>query len=305
MQVTCIGGACVDRSYRVHGNAVAGSSNPATRALPLFGGVARNVSENLARLRIESALFSAVGNDALGAALLDELRTAGVDVDLVKIIEGSSDEYAAILERGELVLGAADMRAIESLSVDDLDRRWETLAASAWLFVDCNLSAAILQACLARRSIGRYKLAIDAVSEPKAQRLPARLDPVDVLFINEGEACAYLGTAGSAPPEELASALLARGARSVVLTGGDRGLICGGGTSLIHVPATPVARVCATGAGDALVAGTLWRLIAGDSLHDAVRTGAELAALTLQTDRSVRADLSPGLLDRQIAARPL
>jgi len=303
MQVTCIGGACVDRSYNVRGNAAAGSSNPAVRALPLFGGVARNVSENLARLGIESALFTAVGNDALGAALLDELRAAGVNVDLVKIVEGSSDEYAAILERGELALGAADMRAIESFSLRELDRCWETVARSEWLFVDCNVSAEILRACVARASIARYKLAVGAVSEPKAQRLPPRLDPIDTLFINEGEACAYLGAEDSAPPEELAAALLERGARCVVLTGGGRGLICGDRASLRHVPANQVARVSATGAGDALVAGTLWRLIAGDSLHDAARTGAELAALTLQTDRSVRADLSPALLDRQIAAR--
>lgn len=303
MQVTCIGGACVDRSYLVQGAAIAGSSNPAARALPLFGGVARNVSENLARLKIDSALFSAVGNDALGTELLAELRAAGVNVDLVKIVEGPSDEYAAILERGELVLGAADMRAIEGLAVADLDRRWETLARSGWLFVDCNLSAGILQACLARGSIARYKLAIDAVSEPKAQRLPARLDRVDVLFINEGEACAYLSADRSAPPEDLAAALLARGARHVVLTGGSRGMICGSGTSLTHLPAAPVSRISATGAGDALVAGTLWKLIAGETLVEAARTGGELAALTLQTDRSVRADLSPALLDRRIAAR--
>jgi pseudouridine kinase len=305
MQVTCIGGACVDRSYRVAGTAVPGSSNPATRALPLFGGVARNVSENLARLGIASAILTSVGSDALGEALLGELRAAGVNVDLVKTIEGSSDEYAAILERGELALGAADMRAIESLTVADLDRRWETIAGSEWLFVDCNVSAGVLQACLARRSIARYKLAVDAVSEPKAQRLPARLDPIDVLFINEGEAAAYLGENGGVPPEELASALLSRGARSVVLTGGDRGMICGDASALVHIPAAPAKRVCATGAGDALVAGTLWRLLAGDGLHDAARTGAELAALTLQTDRSVRVDLSPELLDRLTAARSL
>lgn len=303
MQVTCIGGACVDRSYRVQGNAEAGSSNPAVRALPLFGGVARNVSENLARLGIQCALFTAVGNDALGTALLSELRASGVTIDLVKIVEGSSDEYVAILERGELALGAADMGAIESLTVDDLDRRWEAVAGSGWVFVDCNVSAGVLRTCLARASIARYKLAIGAVSEPKARRLPARLDPVDVLFINEGEACAYLGADRSAPAEELAAALLARGARSVLLTGGERGVICGSGASLTRVPASPVARVSATGAGDALVAGTLWKLIAGDTLCDAVRTGAELAALTLQTDRSVRADLSPALLDEQIAER--
>ena len=305
MQVTCIGGACVDRSYRVQGNAIGGSSNPATRVLPLFGGVARNVSENLARLKVRSALFSVVGNDALGQALLEELRAAGVHVDLVKIIDGPCDDYVAILERGELALGAADMRAIESLTVDDLDRRWETVAESGWLFVDCNVSAGILHACLERRSIAPYRLAVDAVSEPKAQRLPARLDRIDALFINEGEACAYLGAAGGWSPEDLATALLDRGARAVVLTCGERGTICGDRSRWTHVPAIPVHRVCATGAGDALVAGTLWRLIAGDDVRDAARTGAALAALTLETDRSVRADLSPALLDRGVAARLL
>jgi pseudouridine kinase len=303
MQVTCIGGACVDRSYRVQGIAVSGSSNPAARALPLFGGVARNVSENLARLRMQAALLTVVGNDALGEAMLDELRAAGVNVDLVKSIEGSSDEYAAILERGELALGAADMRAIESLTVGDLDRRWETVAGSEWLFIDCNVSAGVLHAGLARRSIARYKLAVDAVSAPKAQRLPARLDPIDLLFINEGEARAYLRADGAA--EQLAAALLELGVRSVVLTAGDRGMICGEGANLMHVPAVPAKRVCATGAGDALIAGTLWRLLACDDLHGAARTGAELAALTLETERSVRGDLSPELLDRKSAARTL
>lgn len=303
MQVTCIGGACVDRSYRVQGAAVPGSSNPAVRALPLFGGVARNVSENLARLGIQTALLAAVGNDAAGGALIEELRSAGVNVDLVKRTDGAPDEYAAILERGELALGAADMRAAESLGVDDLDRHWETVAGSAWLFAECNLSAGLLQACLARRSIARYRLAVDAVSAPKAQRLPARLDPIDVLFINEGEASSYLGAHAAASSEELAGALLARGARSVVLTCGDRGITCGDATALTHVPAARAQRICATGAGDALAAGTLWRLVAGDTLSRAVLTGAQLAALTLETDRSVRPDLSPELLERQIAAR--
>ncbi len=303
MQVMCIGGACVDRSYRVQGNVVYGSSNPAARAQPLFGGVARNVSENLARLRVETALVTVAGNDAAGAAMLAELRDSGVNVDLVKTVEGASDEYVAILERGELALGAADMRAIESLAVSDLDRRWESIAGSAWLFVDCNVSAAILEACAERRSIARYKLAIDAVSDPKAQKLPARLEAVDVLFINEGEAQSYLGASSDVCGEELAAALLMRGAQSVVLTSGERGMVCGDRASVTAIAAAPVKRVSATGAGDALIAGTLWRLIAGESLRDAATAGGELAALTLESERSVRADLSPALLDARFAAR--
>lgn len=303
MQVTCIGGACVDRNYRVQGSVVLGSSNPAARTRALFGGVARNVSENLARLRIETALITVTGNDAFGVAMLDELRASGVNVDLVKIVEDVSDEYVAVLERGESALGAADMRGIESLTVIDLDRRWESIAGSAWLFVDCNVSATVLEACVARRSIGHYQLVIDAVSDPKAQRLPERLEPVDVLFINEGEAQSYLRTTSGVYGEELAAALLLHGAQSVVLTCGERGMVCGDRASITSIAAAPVKRVSATGAGDALVAGTLWRLIAGDTLRDAASTGAELAALTLESERSVRADLSPALLDARSAAR--
>ena len=303
MQVMCIGGACVDRSYRVQNAIVVGSSNPAQRMPPLFGGVARNVSENLGRLRIETALLTVTGSDDLGAAMLDELHAAGVNVALVKKIEGASDEYAAILERGELVFGAADMRAIESLSVGDLDSRWETIAGSGWLFVDCNVSAAVLETCAARRSIARYKLSVDAVSDPKAAKLPSRLDAIDLLFINEGEARAYLGAASAKGAEELAEALLTRGAQSVVLTLGERGAICAGRGSTTAIPPPRAERISATGAGDALVAGTLWASIAGEPLAEAVRTGAELAALTLESERSVRADLSPALLEARLPMR--
>lgn len=55
-----------------------------------------------------------------------------------------------------------------------------------------------------------------------------------------------------------------------------------------------------TGAGDALIAGTIHRLIAGDPLAAAVRAGTVLAALTIETDHSVRPDLSAALLDDRI-----
>ena len=303
MQVTCIGGACVDRSYRVQSAIVVGSSNSAERMPPLFGGVARNVSENLGRLHIETALLTVTGSDDLGAAMLDELHAACVNVALVKKIEGASDEYAAILERGELVFGAADMRAIESLTVGDLDSRWEKIAGSGWLFVDCNVPAAILETCAARRSIAQYKLAVDAVSDPKAAKLPARLDAIDLLFINEGEARSYLGAGSEKGAGELAGALVKRGAQSVVLTLGERGAICSARGSTIAIPAAGATRISATGAGDALVAGTLWASIAGEPLAEAVRTGAELAALTLESERSVRADLSPALLEARLPVR--
>ena len=52
-----------------------------------------------------------------------------------------------------------------------------------------------------------------------------------------------------------------------------------------------------TGAGDAMIAGTLYRLLGGEPVAQASRTGALLAALTTESASSVRPDLSPGFLD--------
>ncbi len=52
----CIGGAAVDRSFRLVGPAVLGTSNIASSDSGL-GGVARNVAESLARLGARTALL--------------------------------------------------------------------------------------------------------------------------------------------------------------------------------------------------------------------------------------------------------
>src|SRR5690606_24733751 len=60
--VVCIGGANVDRKFRMEKPAQMGTSNPAsvTRSV---GGVARNVAENLGRLGHRVKLMSIAGND--------------------------------------------------------------------------------------------------------------------------------------------------------------------------------------------------------------------------------------------------
>ena len=52
-----------------------------------------------------------------------------------------------------------------------------------------------------------------------------------------------------------------------------------------------------TGAGDAMIAGTLHGLGRGLTLADAVRVGTRIAARTVASPLSVDAGLSPGLAD--------
>lgn len=302
-RVVCIGGACIDRKYHLLSEAQFGTSNPA-RVRRSFGGVARNVAENLARLAVPVSLFSVVGIDENGLALLEHAKRAGVDVSLmVRDSNYVTPEYGAVLApAGGLVIGMADMEAIDAIGPQDVEKHWDAIAQSEWLFVDCNVSGEVLAWCIAHAREANVKLAIDAVSEPKVCRLPENLAGVDLLILNEKEAAVYLyedvETFRDRTLLERASAVRASGAGAVLLTRGVDGLVAASQESAA-LPALRANCVDETGAGDALIAATIYRLLEGDDFIEAARVGSLCAGLTVESPASVRPDLSPELLEGQ------
>ena len=304
--IICLGGAAVDRVYRLAAPAVAGTSNPAT-VLGSAGGVARNVAELLARLGVPVSLVSAVGEDEGGRSLLADLAALGIDTAGTAAVAGAATaEYAAVTDPdGELVIGVAAMGVLDRLDAALVAANADRLRSADWVLADCNTAADGLAALVALRRRARFRLAVDAVSTPKVTRLPAELDGVDVLFLNADEARALVGTGdgATAGPVALAAAVLARGAGSVVLTLGAEGALVAHSAATIAVPAAPAIVAEVTGAGDSLIAATLWRLSAGDALDAAVRFGSALAALTLEATGRVRRDRPGATLAEAVAAQ--
>ena len=299
-RVICIGGATVDRKYRTREAVQLRTSNPVTSERS-FGGVARNVAENIARLGTKSSLVSILGQDENGQAIRANLMSLDIDTQHVATSrDHATAEYVAVLDpSGDLALGLADMAIFEALTPSFLHRVWPDLSGS-WIFADCNLPSPTLHELIGLARQGSPMLAVDAVSALKVMRLPRDLTGVGLLFLNQDEAQALLGMPG-ALPHELAAALLERGAARVVLTLGEAGLIAMDSAGRIRGEAIPVQVVDATGAGDALIAGTLVAMLEGRSLVDSVRMGTVAAALTLESPHSVRPDLSPALLESAMA----
>jgi pseudouridine kinase len=285
--IVCIGGAAVDRKYRAFETVRAGTSNP-VRGETGFGGVARNVAENLVRLGKAAALVSLVGNDEAGRALKDHLDRASVDTAGLAAIKGEhTAEYAAVLDPdGSLAVAFADMAIFEAMTPDWLEPLTPRLKKVDWLFVDCNLPAETLRAVIkfARRS--ECRLAVDAVSVAKSARLPKDLTGIDLLFVNCDEAAALLGGDDHAP-ENAVRRLLERGPVHVVLMRGADGCLAGGPDGLQSVPAPAAEILDVTGAGDAMVAGTLSALVGGGMIADALEAGSRAAAATLSSRQSV------------------
>ncbi|HSM39681.1 MAG TPA: carbohydrate kinase family protein [Afifellaceae bacterium] len=285
--VICIGGAAIDRKYRALRPVASGTSNPVHGARS-HGGVARNVAENLARLGIEAELITSIGRDDTGRDLTEHLSTAGVGVDLVIAVEGGrTAEYCAVLEPdGALAVAVADMAIFDRLTPGQLEPFASRLKSAAWLFADCNLPAETIRYLLEIARISSCRLAVDAVSVAKSARLPDDLSGINVLFLNGDEATAILG-GETELPDDAAGALRLRGAEQVVLTLGPEGCLAAGPDGFVRLPAVVAEIVDVTGAGDAMVAATLARLVAGASWKDAVEAGTRAAAATASSKESV------------------
>jgi len=299
-RIVCIGNATIDRTFALAVDARLGTKNPAVARPPAFGGVARNVAENLVRLGVRTALVACTGDDDEGRALLDDCRALGIDVGgCVLSTDYPTPQYAAILDvRNDLIMGASDMRAIEALPPERVFHAGDG-ADVAWTFADCNLSRETLAAAIAAPRPAGHRIAINTVSVAKASRLPPALGGIDLLFCNVVEAQAYLGTA-EGDPGQLAQALHARGAHTTVMTLGDAGAIVAGPFGIERIATVPQTVTDVTGAGDALIAGTLYGLLGGASSLDAVRVGMAVASLAVEAPTPVNPAVSPATVRERL-----
>jgi len=296
--IACIGAAHIDRKARALLPVALGTSNPVA-VTTSHGGVARNVAEGLARLGARVALAGLVGDDAAGDAVAAGLHALGIDTRALFRHEGRpTASYTALLSpSGDLVVALADMGLYDAIDADAIDRALPVLAAYPLWFADANLSGPALARIAAARPGGGF-LAADAVSVPKAGRLASLLPRLDLLFLNRDEAAhlAGLGIEGEGGAERAARALLGRGAGAVVLSLGPDGALVADAAGLARVPAAPASVRDVTGAGDALIAGTLFGLARGRPLRAAVALGTAAAALALESEESVPATLDEARL---------
>ncbi|MDQ0394946.1 PfkB family carbohydrate kinase [Labrys monachus] len=289
--VLCMGGCVVDRigetteaRERLHTSNIG-------RMRSGIGGVARNVAENLARLGVPVGLVSAVGEDADGRRAVAASRAAGIDTQGVVVMTGAATaSYTAIFNgAGELVIGLADMAIFDAIAPSAAEAALAAASDDTLLFVDANLPAATLEA-VARAKRGRMLAAVP-VSRQKLARFAAILPDLDILFLNRYEAATLLGREGG-EPATLAQGLAAGPVKKGLLTLGPDGALAWEEDRVTQIPALPSRPVNVNGAGDALAAGTLARLAAGDDFIAAASRAMAAAALTVEAMETVRRDLS-------------
>ncbi|MDQ1922262.1 carbohydrate kinase [Massilia pseudoviolaceinigra] len=289
--IVCLGAANLDRKLRSLATLKMGTSNPA-RQDESFGGVARNIAENLARLSAPVALITAIGDDSSGKALLAHAEATGIDTRATLHLTGvCSGTYTAVLDdHGEMILALADMALYDALTPAFLATRQPQRAVGALTVADLNLPRDTLRALLDDAARDAVPLVLVAVSQPKMANLPDDLRGLRLLILNQGELETRIGTRLLTSADFLAAcrALQAQGAQDVIVTRGATGVVYTTADGIAQLDAPPAHIVDVTGAGDAFAAAVCWSLFQGsDDMTLACRRGLQLSAMTLASEETV------------------
>ncbi|MBS1673846.1 MAG: sugar kinase [Actinobacteria bacterium] len=258
----------------------------------LIGGAESNVAVHAVRLGIPTAWVSAVGDDALGVRVRDEVARHGVDVRWVALDpDAPTGVYFKDPGHGVLyyrsgsaasALGPEDIAAVPLEQAEIVHISGITPALSA-------RCAALTDSVFRRVAAGSGILSFDVnhrapLWEPgaAAAALAALARRADIVFVGLDEAEGLWGTADA----EAVRALLPD-PEILVVKDGDRGATefdrRGGADRSTFVPAIRTEVVEAVGAGDAFAAGYLAAHLQGADAAERLTAGHRRAHLVLQS----------------------
>lgn len=302
--VLVLGAAGMDVVGRLQSDLKPATSNPA-RIRRSYGGVARNVAENLARLGQPVRLISVVGMDKNGDEILEHTANAGVDVSgVLRSVDYPTGYYMGVLgKNGILKFAVDDMRLMAEITTQYLKEREDLFKSASMVFVDANLPVKALRTANSLAKRAKIPICADTASSTLAERLFKFLPRYHLLTANSKEAGVLTNLTFEASDSETAAeaarSLVNQGVRIALVTLAEYGVVYATSETTGHISAIRTSISDPTGAGDAMTAAVLFALLNKIELDDAIRLGISAASLTLRHPGSVYPTLSlEGLYDQ-------
>ena len=265
-----------------------------------IGGGAANTSMALGRLGVPVSVSARIGDDAFGRFIVESLRSGGVGTDLITVDRERETSQTLIVNVQD-----EDRRFIHTLGANrgyvaaDMDEAIsvppKVLHIGYFLILPQLDGDELAQRFRRVQQAGGHTL-LDVVTpgegayiEPLKKVLPY----TDVFKPNTDEAALILG---EHDPIRQARAFRAMGARRVVITMGDRGLVSLSNENEVRMGAFPVTFIDGTGGGDAFNAGYIVGLLEGKSEMECLALASAVGASCV---RQVGA--TPGVFRREEA----
>ncbi len=300
-KIAIIGGIAADIEGRPRRELIAADSNPGSVTIS-YGGVSRNITENLVRMGEQVVFFSVAGDDFIGRSAKAHLASIGADVSEVRLLsEESTAIYLSILDQhGDMKLALCNMDILERIDRTFLQHAAEKAKGAAMVGLDTNLTEEDLE--FVTEKLSGTPLFLDPVSVQKAQRVKKWIGRFHTVKPNLLEAEAISGISigrseneRSEKSEDLlrtAEWFLARGVRRLYLTMGENGVFFADEKEYGTLPAVKPQIVSATGAGDAFSAACVKAGLDGMNIRESALTAMSASLLAMEAREAVNPAMS-------------
>jgi sugar/nucleoside kinase (ribokinase family) len=245
------------------------------------GGSAANTISALANLGYDASFTGAVGNDKDGELFASQLKTSGVNMNLVKK-EGETGKIIHLNtpDQDKTTIGYKGVNT--NFLPDDINEK--DYYGYSYLLIDGYLTPnkELIEKLTTFSRLDYMKVVFDLSSSHIAEGHREFLrkfikNKVDILFANDLEVFSYTGL-----EPERAIGKLAKDVEIVVIKMGEKGALIQKGNEFYQIPSAPVDVKDKSGAGDLFAAGFLYGLFENYHLTHCGKIGAFLASKVLQ-----------------------
>lgn len=294
--VVVVGGANVDIKGRPYRTLIPYTSNPGTVEVSV-GGVSRNIAENLARLKVETTLLTAVGMDEYGRLIVEKTAETGVNMNhVICSTEYRTGRFLAIMNnKRDLEAAITDMKILELITPDYIKSKEKLFKEAAIIVIDVDIPHNTIEAITDLCKTYSIPLCAEPVSATKTAAVKDLLDKITIITPNKEEAEVLVEKAieDMEGVKDAGKTLLEKGIKMAVITLGPEGVYVVTEEENKFIPSIATVVNDTIGAGDALVGGMIYGLMKGQSPAAAIGSGVASATITLKSRKAVSPELSP------------
>jgi len=286
-KIYVIGGANIDIFANSINKIIAKDSNLAKINFA-FGGVGRNIADDLQYLGEKLYFISAFSKDNYGKLLYEDCLKK-FDLSYAKVVDDyPSSIYLAIMDNNhDLYVGCNDMRITKCVDYELIDKLTDVINDDDYLIIDTNFEKDLIEYAFSNL---KGKKIMDAISVNKAYKLTGVLNRIGIVKLNFYEAQA-INNAALDSEKKIVDFLIGLnniGTKEAIITLKD-GFYVGVENKVYHYSHDQVDKdvVNTTGAGDAFLAGYVYADKLGLTLDQKAAYGIASSLLAIKSANSV------------------
>ena len=291
--VSVIGGLNIDLQGSSVNPLVFNDSNPGEIVMSA-GGVGRNIAENISKLNIHSKILSYVGNDALGDFVVNKSSLSGVDTSFIKKHSHlPTSQYLSVLDdNNDMLVSISDMRIIEEMTIQDIDKWNLTIEQSSAIVVDTNIPIPVIEYLTDKYS--NIPLFLDPVSFAKTSKILKLIGKFHTVKPNrlETELISGVKITDNDSMLKAAKIIFDMGCKQIFITLGEDGVFYYDGENFGQYLHKGVNMISANGAGDAFTAGVVYGFLKLNGIKETAEFASAAAVIALRSANTISDDLS-------------